>query len=106
MAQTFKSAASQNITTVTTVLTAPAATTCVVMSLIVANDGATDTTVTVSATKSGGSATNLIYQTPLPGNSNITVLNSNSRLVLETGDAIKVTAGAASDCYISYLAVT
>ena len=106
MAQTFKSAANQSITTVTTVLTSPAATTCVIISLIVANTGATDTTVTVSATKSGGSVTNLIFQKPLPGNSNLTVLNSNNRLVLETGDLIKVTAAVATDCYISYLAVT
>jgi hypothetical protein len=105
MAQTFTNAVANDVTTVTTVYTAPAATTGVVVGLIIANDGASDTTVTVSATK-GATTVNLLKSAPIPAGSNISVLSNNNRLVLLTGNSISVTGAAAVDVIASVLELT
>lgn len=105
MAQTFNNAFANDVTTVTTVYTAPAATTSVVVGLIVSNDGASDTTVTVSAVK-GATTVNLLKTAPLPAASNLSVLSNNNRFVLLTGNSISVTAAAAVDVAVSVLEIT
>lgn len=105
MAQTFTNAVANDVTTVTTVYTAPAATTSVVVGLIIANDAGSDTTVTVSEVK-GATTVNLLKSAPLPAASNIAVLSNNNRLVLLTGNSITVTAGAAVDVSVSVLEIT
>jgi len=105
MAQTFTNAVANNVTTVTTVYTAPASTTSTVIGLIVANDAGSDTTVTVSLTK-GATTVNLINSAPLPAASNISVLSNNNRLVLLTGNSISVTAAASVDVVASVLELT
>ncbi len=105
MAQTFNNAITNNVTSVTTVYTAPAGTTSVVVGLIIANETSTDTTVTVSMTK-GATTISLLNSGPLPGNSNIMVLNNNSRLVLLTGNSLAVTAGQNVDVAVSVLEIT
>lgn len=105
MAQTFTNAVANNVTTVTTVYTAPAATTSTVIGLVVANDSGSDTTVTVSVTK-GATTVNLLNSAPLPSASNLSVLSNNNRLVLLTGNSITVTAAAAVDVVASVLELT
>jgi hypothetical protein len=105
MAQTFNNAVANNVTTVTTVYTAPAATTSVVIGLVVANDSGSDTTVTVSVTK-GATTVNLLNTAPLPAASNISVLSNNNRVVLLTGNSISVTAAASVDVVASVLEIT
>ena len=105
MAQTFTNAVANNVTTVTTVYTAPASTTSTVIGLIVANDAGSDTTVTVSLTK-GATTVNLLNSAPLPAASNLSVLSNNNRLVLLTGNSISVTAAASVDVVASVLELT
>jgi len=105
MAQTFTNAVANNVTTVTTVYTAPASTTGVVVGLLIANDAGSDTTVTVSVTK-GATTVNVLNSAPLPAASNISVLSNNNRLVLLTGNSISVTAAAAVDVVASVLELT
>jgi hypothetical protein len=105
MAQTFTNAVANNVTTVTTVYTAPAATTSVIVGLIIANDAGADTTVTVSVVK-GATTVNVLNSAPLPSASNLSVLSNNNRLVLLTGNSISVTAAAAVDVVASVLELT
>lgn len=105
MAQTFNNAVANDVTTVTTVYTAPAATTSVVVGLIVANDSGTDTTVTVSVTK-GATTVNLLNAAPLPAGSNLSVLSNNNRVALMTGNSLSVTAANAVDVIASVLELT
>jgi hypothetical protein len=105
MAQTFTNAVSDNVTTVTTVYTAPGGTTSVVIGLIVANDAGTDTTVTVSLTK-GGTTVDLLTAAPLPAASNLSVLSNNNRLVLLTGNSLSVTAANNVDVTVSIMEIT
>lgn len=105
MAQTFTNAVANNVTTVTTVYTAPASTTGVVVGLIIANDAGADTTVTVTVVK-GATTVNVLNSAPLPSASNLSVLSNNNRLVLLTGNSISVTAAAAVDVVASVLELT
>ena len=105
MAQTITNAVANNVTTVTTVYTAPASTTSTVIGLMVANDAGADTTVTVSVVK-GATTVNLLNSAPLPSASNLAVLSNNTRLVLLTGNSITVTAAAAVDVVVSVLELT
>ena len=105
MPQTFTNAVANNVTTVTTVYTAPSATTSVIVGLIVANDSGTDTTVTVSAVK-GVTTVNLLKDAPLPTGSNISVLSNNNRLVLLTGNSLTITAAGATDAMASIMEIT
>ena len=105
MAQLFTNAVANNVTTVTTVYTAPASTQSVIIGLIVANDSGSDTTVTVSVTKSA-TTVNLLTSAPLPAASNLSVLSNNNRLVLATGNSISVTAAASVDVVASVLEIS
>lgn len=105
MAQLFTNAVANNVTTVTTVYTAPASTQSVVMGFIVANDSGSDTTVTVSVTK-GATTVNLLASAPLPSASNLAVLSNNNRLVLAAGNSIAVTAAANVDVIASVLEIS
>ena len=105
MAQSFTNAVVNDVTTITALYTVPASTLGVVVGLIVANDGASDTTVTVSLTK-GATTINLLKAAPLPAGSNISVLSNNNRLVMLTGNVLSITAGAATDAVASILEVT
>jgi hypothetical protein len=107
MPNTFKLKVANNVTSVTTVYTAPGSTTSTIVGLIIANDAAVDTFVTVEVTDSSAAVTvKLCSDAPLPAASNLPVLNNNNRLVLETGDSIKVTADDACDVTVSIMEIT
>lgn len=105
MAQTFTNAVASTITTVTTVYTVPAATTGVVIGLIINNTSGTDTTVTVSAVV-GATTVYLATNEPLPANSNISVLSNNNRLALTTGNTLRVAAANSVDAFASVMQIT
>ena len=107
MANTFKNAVANNVTTVTTVYTVPAATTATVIGRVSANDSGADTTATVEITDDSAAVTvKLCASTPIPAASNLNVLNKNNRLVLEAADRIKVTAAASCDVIVSVMEMT
>jgi hypothetical protein len=107
MANVFKNAVANNVTTVTTVYTVPAATTATVIGLVIANDSGADTTATVEITDDSAAVTvKLCASTPIPAASNLNVLNTNNRLVLEAADLIKVTAAASCDVIVSVMEMT
>lgn len=107
MATTFKNAIKASVTTVTTVYTAPAATTAVIVGLIVNNRSGTDTTITVDVIDSSAAVTaNLRTSAPVPAASADAVLDYNSRIVLETGDSIRLTAANACDAIVAVMELT
>jgi len=107
MTNTFKNGAKGSITTVQTIYTAPAATTSVVMGLIVANTSGADTTASVKVYDNSASLlVQLCALTPVPAASNLNVLTNNNRVVLETGDYITVTCAAACDAIASIMEVS
>lgn len=107
MANTFKLRVANGVTAETTIYTAPASTTAVLVGLVVGNDAGADTTVTVEVTdSSAATSVNMLTAAPLPAASNLQVIDGNSRVVLETGDSISVTAGAACDVTLSLMEIT
>lgn len=107
MATTFKNAVKASVTTVTTVYTAPAATTAVVIGFVVNNRSGTDTTITVDLIDSSAAVTsNLLTTAPLPAASNMSVLDYSTRAVLETGDSIRLTAANACDAVAAVMEIT
>lgn len=107
MATAFKMVTKDGITGVTTLYTAPAVTTSVVIGLIIANDAGADTTITVEVIDSSAAVTaKLCALLPLPAASNVQVLDANCRLVLETGDSVRLTAAAACDAVVSVMEIT
>lgn len=107
MANTFINKAAAAVTTITTIYTVPAATTSVVTGLNIANTAGADTTATVTIVKAVGPVTSLLVSsTPVPANSNLAVLSNNNRLVLMTGDILKVTAAASCDVFLSAMEIT
>lgn len=90
MANTFKNYTSESIgTTETTVYTVPTSTTAVTIGCNVANRTASTINVDVKL-----GTTFLVKGAPVPANSALSVLDG--KIILETGDTIKVTSDTAS----------
>jgi hypothetical protein len=107
MTNTFKNGAKASVTTVQTLYTCPGSTTAVVLGLVVANAGGSDTTATVKALDNSASVSaNLCLSAPVPAAANLNVLNNNNRIVLEAGDSITLTCAAACDAFISVMEIT
>jgi hypothetical protein len=107
MATAFKMVTKDGVTGATTLYTAPALTTAVVIGLVIANDAGADTTIVVNVVDSSTATTaKLCSSLPLPAASNVQLLDSNTRLVLEAGDSISLTAVAVCDAVISVMEVT
>lgn len=102
MPTAFQLQVNDNVTSSTTVYTVPGATTALVIGLNIANDAGADVTVTVSVTH-GGTTAKLCSSTPLPATASLTVLNNNSRLVMEAGDTLTVSASGAVDVAASIM---
>jgi hypothetical protein len=107
MATVFKGASKAAITTVTTLYTAPAATASVVTGLVICNTTAVDATITVIVQDATGpTSANIAKNLPLPANSTIQVADNNTRIVLETGDLITLTATQACDAHVSVMEIS
>lgn len=107
MANTFKRYTSNSIgTSLATVYTVPSSTTSVVIGGIVANVTADTVNITVTATTSS-TVINLIGEdTPLPAGTALSFIDG--KVVLETGDIVKVKSSAATslDAHLSVMEIT
>jgi hypothetical protein len=107
MANTFKRYTSNSIgTSLATVYTVPSSTTSVVIGGIVSNVTADTVNITVTATTSS-TVINLIGEdTPLPAGTALSFIDG--KVVLETGDIVKVKSSAATslDAHLSVMEIT
>jgi len=104
MANTFKSFPTAGVTTETTVYTGPASTQTTVIGMTVANTTASNITCSVVFT-SGGTSVYLVKDaTILPGGA-LVPIGGDQKVVVETGDLIKVSASGAVDTLLSVLEV-
>jgi|TARA_E500000318_G_C3541406_1_gene204803 hypothetical protein len=96
MANTFKNAYLDVTSSAQTIYTAPASTTSIVLTLRVTNvDGAADDTITANIVDGTSGDAKIANTISVPADSTIE-LAGTSKLVLETGDSIQLTGGAAS----------
>lgn len=110
MANTFARKLSQSVgTTPTTVgaYTVGAATQVTVIGMSVANTTASAVTVDI-ALSNGGTDTYLIKSGPVPAGSALVLFGGDQKLVMVTGDSIKVTSSASAsvDVVLSILEIT
>ena len=110
MANTFKLKTATTISggvTHTTVYTVDAATTAVVLGLILANQTTLAKTATVTITTSVGEDPIILNAVAIPANSTLEVF-SGQKLVLETGDAMLVSCSVADaiDVALSVMEIT
>lgn len=106
MAEAFKNAYLDVTSSAQTIYTAPASTESVVITLRVTNvDGAADDTISAEVLDQGGSLRSYIaYTMTVPADTTIE-LAGTSKIILETGDYIQLTGGAASGDLEAYLGV-
>ena len=103
---TFKNAQATNITTVRTIYTAPTtpvAKTSILLELDVANTTTAVVQTSVQVTDTSATSTAyLVKDAPIPSGSALQVI-SGQKVILETGDLIRVTSSGAVDCIASIL---
>lgn len=110
MANNFKRKLQRNIGTGLTSIgayTVAASTEVTVIGLVVANT--TSSQVLVDATLNDGTNENyLVYEAPVPAGGSLVIVGGDQKLVMETGDSVKVKSDTASsvDAIMSILEVT
>ena len=108
MANTFKNAYYDVTTSLAAAYTAPGSTTSIVLTLRITNvDGAADATITAQVVDGSSGDAKLAHTMTVPADSSIE-LAGTSKIVLETGDVLKLQANAAGDleAFISVLQIT
>jgi len=109
MAETFKNAYLDVTSSAQTVYTAPASTTSIVISLRITNvDGAADDTITADVIDGTSGNSRIANTMSVPADTSLE-LAGTSKIVLETGDKIDLTGGAASgdlEAFVSILEIT
>lgn len=109
MAETFKNAYLDVTNSAQTVYTAPADTTSIVISLRVTNvDGTADDTITADVIDGTSGNSRIANTMSVPADTSLELAGS-SKIVLETGDKIDLTGGAASgdlEAFASILEIT
>ena len=109
MAETFKNAYLDVTSSAQTVYTAPASTTSIVISLRVTNvDGTADDTITADVIDGTSGNSRIANTMSVPADTSLE-LAGTSKIVLETGDKIDLTGGAASndlEAFVSILEIT
>ena len=108
MAETFKNAYLDVTSSAQTVYTAPASTTSIVISLRITNvDGAADDTITADVIDGTSGNSRIANTMSVPADTSLE-LAGTSKIVLETGDSIELTGGAASgdlEAFVSILEI-
>lgn len=100
---TFKNAQGTNITTATTIYTAPSAKTSILLELDVANTTTAVVQTSVQVTDTSATSTAyLVKDAPIPSGGALQVI-AGQKVILEAGDLIKVTSSGAVDCIIAIL---
>ena len=104
MANDFKNAHKQGITTITDIYEAPAGKTSILLELDVANiqTSIVSVTVTVTDASNGDQATNLVKLAPLPTGGTLQVV-SGQKVILEAGDKVQVTTTGTCDVVAAVL---
>jgi len=104
MANDFKNAHKQGITTITDIYEAPAGKTSILLELDVANIQTSIVSVTVTVTDASNSdvATNLVKLAPLPTGGTLQVV-SGQKVILEAGDKVQVTTTGTCDVVAAVL---
>ena len=105
MANTFKSETDAGVTTLATIYTVGGSTTTVILGLILGNTTTSQVTATVTLDKSSGDDVELITNAPIPAGSSLELLAGN-KVVMETSDALKVSASGATDVCLSIMEIT
>tara|TARA_A100001201_G_scaffold126809_1_gene111351 strand:- start:393 stop:722 length:330 start_codon:yes stop_codon:yes gene_type:complete len=109
MAETFKNAYLDVTNSAQTVYTAPASTTSIVISLRITNvDGTADDTITADVIDGTSGNSRIANTMSVPADTSLE-LAGTSKIVLETGDKIDLTGGAASgdlEAFVSILEIT
>ena len=109
MAETFKNAYLDVTNSAQTVYTAPASTTSIVISLRITNvDGSADDTITADVIDGTSGNSRIANTMSVPADTSLELAGS-SKIVLETGDKIDLTGGAASgdlEAFVSILEIT
>jgi len=109
MAETFKNAYLDVTSSAQTVYTAPASTTSIVISLRITNvDGTADDTITADVIDGTSGNSRIANTMSVPADTSLE-LAGTSKIVLETGDKIDLTGGAASgdlEAFVSILEIT
>ena len=109
MAETFKNAYLDVTSSAQTVYTAPASTTSIVISLRITNvDGSADDTITADVIDGTSGNSRIANTMSVPADTSLE-LAGTSKIVLETGDKIDLTGGAASgdlEAFVSILEIT
>ena len=100
---TFKNAQGTNITSVTSIYTAPSLKTSILLELDIANTTTSVVQTSVQVTDTSASSTSyLVKDAPIPTGSALQVI-SGQKVILEAGDIVKVTSNGAVDCVASIL---
>jgi hypothetical protein len=103
MANDFKGVQSVGVTSVTTVYTAPAIKDSIILELDIANTTASAVTASAEVLDSSASTdAYIVKDAPIPAGSSLQVI-SGQKVILETGDSIRVTASGACDVVCSIL---
>ena len=105
MAEAFKNAYLDVTNSAQTIYTAPASTESVVITLRITNvDGAADDTITADVIDGSSGNSRIAYELSVPADTTVE-LAGTSKIILETGDYIQLTGGAASGDLEAYLGV-
>jgi len=109
MANTFKNAYQDVTSTNTAIYTNSSGGTAIVLTLRITNvDGTADDTITADVIDGTSGSAKIAHTITVPADSSIE-LAGTSKIVLENGDKIDLTGGAASgdlEAFISYLEIT
>lgn len=104
MANTFKSYLASGVTSQTTVLTAAANTQTTLIGLSLANTTTGAASATVVLTRSGTDV-HVIKSATVPAADSLILYGGDQKLVMQSGDLLKVTSSAAVDVIVSVLEV-
>ena len=115
MANTFKVVTKAGVTSEDVIYTVASSTTTVVLGIMLGNTTTSQTTATVtlsSDTSNRAGANNeanqdveLVTNAPIPAGSSLELLSGN-KIVMETTDALKLTASGATDIAVSIMEIT
>lgn len=105
MANTFKNYASAGVTSQTTVYTAPALTQSTVIGMTLANTANAVATASVEVTI-GATTVYVVKDAPIPIGGALVPIGGDQKVVLEAGDAIKVTSNQTVDVLLSALEIS
>jgi len=105
MAEAFKNAYLDVTSSAQTIYTAPASTESVVITLRITNvDGSADDTITADVIDTSSGNSRIAYTLSVPADTTVE-LAGTSKIILEAGDKIDLTGGAASGDLEAYLGV-